>query len=489
MSPYLIVLVTGGLILLCIVGSKISERVGVPALLVFLGIGMLAGSDGLGGIEFNSPAVANLVGTFALCLILFSGGLDTNWRSVRCVLGRGVTLATIGVAITAGLMGVFAWQVLGFSWQEGLLLGAIVSSTDAAAVFALMRSRKVSLKGRLRPLIELESGSNDPTAFFLTVFLIGVVSGETTSWWSLLSSLAISMPIGFLVGLAAGLAAGWILSRVTLEYEGLRPVLSLSIVLVAYGLSELLQGNGFLTVYVCGVVVGSKDITNKRSLLRFHDGVAWLMQIVMFLVLGLLVFPSQLPSIAIVGLLASAFLMLVARPLAVMVCLLRSRFSFAERSLAAWAGLRGAVPIVLATFPFLAGLPNSSRLFNIVFFVVITSVLLQGRTLMPLARRLRVDRPLDTKPRYPLEIDQTPSLHGETLEVDISIDAAVVGSRVAELALSQGTLIVLIRRGEEFIIPHADTIIEVHDTLLLLGTKSGLHAAEELLTRRIEADL
>lgn len=479
---------SGGLILLCILGSKISERVGVPALLVFLGIGMLAGSDGPGGIEFDNPALANLVGTFALCFILFSGGLDTNWRSVRPVLGRGITLATVGVAVTAGLVGVFAWQVLGFSWQEGLLLGAIVSSTDAAAVFALLRSRKVSLKGRLRPLLELESGSNDPMAFFLTVFLVGVVSGETTSWWSLISSFAISMPLGLLVGLAAGFAAVWLLSRFTLEYEGLRPVLSLSIVLVAYGLSELLQGNGFLTVYVCGVVVGSKDVTNKRTLLRFHDGVAWLMQILMFLVLGLLVFPSQLPEIAVLALLASAFLMLVARPLSVLICLFRSRFSLAERSLTSWAGLRGAVPIVLATFPFLAGIPNSDRLFNVVFFVVITSVLFQGRTLMPLARKLKVAGPLDTRPRYPLEFDRTPSLHGETLEIDISTDAAAVGSRVAELTLTQGTLIVLIRREDEFMIPHADTIIEARDALLLLGTKSGLRAAEELLTRSGEAD-
>ncbi len=475
------------MIFLCILGSKISERIGVPALLVFLGIGMLAGSDGIGGIDFDNAAVANLVGTFALCFILFSGGLDTNWRNVRYVLGRGVTLATLGVVITAGLIGVFTWLLLDFTWQEGLLLGAIISSTDAAAVFALMRSRKVSLKGQLRPLLELESGSNDPMAFFLTVFLLGVVTGETTSWWSLISSFAISMPVGFLVGMAAGLIAGWILSRVSLEYEGLRPVLSMSIVLVAYGLSELLQGNGFLTVYVCGLVVGSKDVTNKRTLLRFHDGVAWLMQIVMFLVLGLLVFPSQLPGIAIPGVLVSVFLMLVARPLSVMICLVRSRFSLAERVLASWAGLRGAVPIVLATFPFLAGIPGSERLFNIVFFVVFTSVLFQGRTLMPLARRLKVDRPLDTKPQYPLEFDKTPKLRGDTLEIDILADAAVVGHRIAELMLSQGTLIVLIRREDEFIVPRADTIIEPHDTLLLLGPKIGLHAAEELLTRLRES--
>lgn len=488
LAPHLVVLVTGLLVLLCILGSKISERAGIPALLVFLGIGMLAGSDGIGGIDFDNPAIANLVGTFALCVILFSGGLDTSWRNVRSVAARSILLATVGVAITAGLMGLFAWQALGFSWQEGLLLGAIVSSTDAAAVFALMRSRRVSLKGQLRPLVELESGSNDPMAYYLTLVLIGVVTGDTTSWWSFIVSFAISMPVGFLVGLVSGLAAGWVLSRVTLEYEGLRPVLSLSIVLIAYGLSEVLLGNGFLAVYVCGVVVGNKDITEKRSLLRFHDGIAWLMQIVMFLVLGLLVFPSQFPGIAVSGLLASFFLMLVARPAAVMLCMVRSKFPPAQRVIAAWTGLRGAVPIVLATFPFLAGVSSSTKLFNVVFFVVLTSVLFQGPTLMPLARRLKVDRPLDIRPRSPLEFDRTPRFHGDSLEVDISSDAAVAGLSVSELALPPGTLIVLIRQNDEFVVPAADTVIEPYDTLMLLGTRSDLHTAREILTRRRDHD-
>lgn len=481
LSPYQIILVAGILLLLSIAGSKVSERVGVPALLTFLGIGMLAGSDGIGRIHFDNPAIANLVGTFAIVFILFSGGLDTNWHSVRPVLGRAVTLATLGVCLTAGLTGLFAWKVLGFSLQEGLLLGAVVSSTDAAAVFALMRSRRVSLKGDLKPLLELESGSNDPMALFLTVSIVAFVTQESASWLSFLRDFAISMPVGLLVGLAAGLAAAWLLDHVKLEYEGLYPVLSMSVVLLAYGLSETLSGNGFLTVYACGIVLGNKDIAGKRSLLRFHDGVAWLMQIIMFLVLGLLVFPSRLPAIALSGVLVSVFLMLVARPAAVLLCLVHSRYTMAQRTLAAWAGLRGAVPIILATFPFMAGYPHSD-IFHIVFFVVVASVMLQGRTLMPLARRLGVDRPLATRPRYPLEFDRTASLHGETREIDIPAEGAVVGRMVSELSLPPGALILLIRRGDAFIVPRGDTAIEAYDTLMLLAEKAQLHEAEQLLS-------
>lgn len=481
LSPYQIILVAGTLLLLSIAGSKVSERVGVPALLTFLAIGMLAGSDGIGRIHFDNPAVANLVGTFAIVFILFSGGLDTNWHAVRPVLGRAVTLATLGVCLTAGLTGVFAWKVLGFSLQEGLILGAVVSSTDAAAVFALMRSRRVSLKGDLKPLLELESGSNDPMALFLTVSIVAFAAQESVSWLSFLRNFAISMPVGLLVGVAAGVTAAWLLDRVKLEYEGLYPVLSMSVVLLAYGLSESLHGNGFLTVYACGIVLGNKDIANKRSLLRFHDGVAWLMQIVMFLVLGLLVYPSRLPGIAVSGVLVSLFLMLAARPAAVYLCLVRSRFTLAQRTLAAWAGLRGAVPIILATFPFLAGYPHSDIL-HIVFFVVLASVLLQGRTLMVLARRLGVDRPLPSRPRYPLEFDRSASLHGETREIDIPADGEVVGQPISALSLPAGALILLIRRGDDFLVPKGDTVIEAYDTLMLLAEKAQLHAAEELLS-------
>ena len=420
MTPHLVVFTVGLLVFLSLFASKISERFGIPALLMFLAVGMLAGADGPGGIYFDNAEVANLVGTFALAYILFSGGMDTNWRDVRPVLWRAVTLATLGVVVTAVLVGLFVWKVLGFSLYEGLLLGSIVSSTDAAAVFAVLRSRGVGLKGNLRPLLELESGSNDPMAVFLTSAMIGLISDPSKSWLSLLPSLVIGMTTGILVGAAIGFLAGRLFDTVRLEFEGLYPVLGMSLVLLTYGGAEILRGNGFLAVYSCGIVLGNTDFVNKRTLARFHDGIGWLMQIILFLVLGLLVFPSRLPAIAFPALLVSAFLMFVARPVAVYIGLLRSSFTMSQRTLIAWTGLRGAVPVVLATIPFTAGYERSDVLFNMVFFIVLTSVLLQGKSLMTVARRLKVDEPLVSRPRYPLEFEKTESgMLNETRETDI----------------------------------------------------------------------
>jgi cell volume regulation protein A len=483
MTPHLVVFTVGLLVFLSIFASKISGKFGLPVLLMFLAIGMLAGADGPGGIYFDNAEVANLVGTFALAFILFSGGIDTNWDSVRPVLGNALALATLGVALTAALVGIFAWKVLGFDMYEGFLLGSIVSSTDAAAVFAVLRSRGVGLKGNLRPLLELESGSNDPMAIFLTTAMIGLISDPSKSWVSLLPSLGVDMTAGFLTGAATGFLAGRLFDSVRLEYEGLYPVLGMSLVLLTFGGAEILHGNGFLAVYVCGIVLGNTDFVNKRTLAKFHDGLGWLMQIVLFLVLGLLVFPSRLPAVALPALIVSAFLMFVARPIAVCLGLLGSSFSPAQRTLVAWTGLRGAVPIVLATIPFTAGYERSDILFNMVFFIVLTSVLLQGRTLMSVARLLGVDEPLVSRPRYPLEFERTGTgMPGETREIDILPDAAVVGRRVSELSLPQGSLILLLRRGPGFVVPNGETVIEAFDTLLLIAEKKLLHEAQAILT-------
>jgi len=480
-QPYLILLVAGLLVFLSIASSKLSERFGVPALLMFLGVGMLAGSDGPGGIHFDNASVANLVGTFALVFILFSGGLDTNWRSVRPVLGRGFCLSTLGVALTAGLVGLFAWKVLHLPALEGFLLAAIISSTDAAAVFGVLRSRGVGLQSNLRPLLEVESGSNDPMAVFLTLAMIRLITGGASSWVALLPSLVLSMGLGLASGLAMGWLAHQVLNRLRFECEGLYPGLSMSLVLLGYGLSELVGGNGFLAVYACGLYLGNHDFMHKHYLAKFHDGLAWLMQIGMFLVLGLLVFPSRLPAIVWPALLLSVFLMVVARPLAIHLCLLKSQFTLAQRTLVAWAGLKGAVPIVLATFPYLAGYEDSDRVFNIVFFIVLSSVLLQGRSLMLLARWLHVDEPQVARPRYPLEFDRTPGVQSETREVEISPDSQAAGQTVAELGLPPDALILLIRRGPAFLVPRGKTRIEAYDTLMLIGERDDLHAAQAAL--------
>jgi cell volume regulation protein A len=476
-----IVFLVGVLVALSVLANRISDRLGVPTLLVFLGVGMLAGSDGIGGIYFDDPHMTNLVGIFALAYILFSGGLDTEWRKVRCVVRSAALLATLGVALTALLVGLFAQALLDISLMEGLLLGAIVSSTDAAAVFAVLRSRGVGLKGGVGALLELESGSNDPMAVLLTVTLIGLMTGQAIHPGMVAFSLLLNLAGGLLLGLLFGYLLSLFLDRLHLEYEGLYPVLSMSLVLVIYGASDMIGCNGFLAVYVAGIVLASRGIRFKRYLTKFHDGLGWLMQILLFLTLGLLVFPSQIPQIAVPALLVALFLMFVARPVAVYLMLLGSRFTWRERTLVAWTGLRGAVPIVLATFPFLAGFPRASILLHIVFFVVLLSALLQGSTLMTVARWLGVDEPLAARPRTPIEVEPVEGMRSESREIELPPESAAVNRPVSALGLPAGVLIVLIRRESAFLVPRGDTLLRPFDTLTLLGDRDHLPEALEVL--------
>jgi len=481
LEPSVILLVGGALVFASILASRLSDKLGVPALLVFLCIGMLAGSDGPGGIYFADAQTANMIGTIALAFILFAGGLDTNWRIIRPVLARGAVLSTLGVVVTAGLVGVFAWAVLGLNLLTGLLIGAIISSTDAAAVFSVLRGRGVGLKGNLKPLLELESGSNDPMAIFLTLGVTQLMVMPDAHWPDLFPAFVLNMGAGVAVGLGTGKVASHLINRIKLEYEGLYPVLSLSLVLVTFGAAEFIQGNGFLAVYLCGMVLNATDFNHKRSVNKFHDGLAWLMQITMFLVLGLLVFPSQLPAVAPSALLIVVFLMFIARPAAVALGLWRSPFSVRERTFVAWTGLRGAVPIVLATFPMMAGYENSTFVFNIVFFIVLASVLVQGTLLMPVARWLKVDDPMASRPSFSLEIEHKGEVHGETREMEILPNMAVVGRTIADLGIPREVLILLIGRDEGFVMPRGDTLIEPYDSLLMLGRPDSLREAMDII--------
>jgi len=480
-QPSLTLLVTGLLVFASIIASRVSDRLGMPALVVFLCIGMLAGSDGPGGIHFENAVAANFVGTIALAFILFSGGMDTNWRIIRPVLGRGIILSTLGVVLTAVFVGLFAWLALGFALPAGLLLGAIISSTDAAAVFSVLRGQGVGLKGNLKPLLELESGSNDPVAIFLTLGMTQILTVPDFSWTSLLPAFVINMVFGVAVGLGTGRLAALVLNRIRMDYEGLYPVLSMSLVLLTFGAAELFKGNGFLAVYICGIMLNGCDFAHKRYVVKFHDGLAWLMQIGMFLVLGLLVFPSQLPSVILMALATSAFLMFVARPVAVFIGLWGSSFSRPERLLISWTGLRGAVPIVLATFPLTAGYEHSILIFNVVFFIVLSSVLIQGTLLMPVARFLKVDEPLASRPAFSLAIERHGQAQGNTREVEILPNMAAVGRTVADLGVPPDVLILLIGRGEGFVVPRGQTQIEPYDTLLMLGDEEKLKEADRII--------
>lgn len=479
-----ILLIGSTLILVSIALARLSDNLGVPTLLLFLGIGMLAGSEGPGGIFFDDAGLAQSVGIFALVIILFAGGLDTSWPRVKPVFWQATSLATLGVFITALAVGLFASAVLGFSLLTGLLLGAVVSSTDAAAVFSVLRSKNVSLRGQLKPLLELESGSNDPMAVFLTVGLIQLLANADASIGSVVLLFFVQMGLGAVFGLALGKAMVLVINHLRVAYEGIYPVLSLAFAALIYGVTASIGGSGFLAVYVAGMVAGNSEFIQKKSLLRFFDGLAWLSQIAMFLTLGLLVYPSRIIPVIGVGLLVSGFLMFVARPLSVSLSLLLSKLTIREKSLVSWVGLRGAVPIILATFPLLARLPDAELIFYIVFFIVLTSALLQGWSIPFAARLLRLDAPLDRKRRYPIEFAPVEGVDTELVDLIVPYHSAVAGKSIIELGLPQDSLIVLVSRSDNFLVPSGGTMLQEGDTILVLVNKSNLPAVREILSEQ-----
>lgn len=474
MSVEQVLLIAAVLVLLSVAASKASALLGVPAFVLFIGIGIVVSELPVGIGSLYDPWVAQLLGVLALVLILFSGGLDTQWSDIRPVVWSGISLSTLGVATTALLVGVFAHTVLHFALVEALLLGAIVASTDAAAVFGAMRSSSINLKGRLEPLLEMESGSNDPMAVLLTVGMIGLLQNPDSAGMGLVIFFVQQMGLGAVIGLLMGRAMVWIVNRAQLGYDGLYPVLTVALMLFTYGVTTAVNGNGFLAVYLAGLVMGQAEFIHRRSIKRFHDGLAWLAQVIMFLTLGLLVQPRELVGVADIALLVAAFLLLVARPVSVMLALLFSSFSLRERLLVAWVGLRGAAPIILATFPLLAGLPRAGLFFNLVFFVTLSSVVLQGPLIVPIARRLGV---LDTTPRrkrFPIEFEPTGGIKSDLVELVIPADSMVIGQRVMDLRLPEDGLIVLIGRDTTFLVPGGSTTIEPGDTLLVLADQPTL---------------
>jgi cell volume regulation protein A len=365
-------------------------------------------------------------------------------------------------------------MLLGFSLVEGLLLGSIVSSTDAAAVFSVLRSKHVGLKGQLKPLLELESGSNDPMALLLTVGLVKLLTQPDLSPVNVIGLFVLQILIGAVVGFGMGRVMLFLVNRLKLGYDGLYPVLTLSVVFLTYGLTNSIGGNGFLAIYLAAIVLGRHDFIHKRSLLRFHDGLAWLMQIAMFLTLGLLVFPSRLIPIIGIALLIAGFLMFVARPASVFVTLLPTALNWREKAFISWVGLRGAVPIILATFPLLARIPQADFIFNVIFFVVLTSVLLQGTSIPLVAKWLGVDAPAVPKRAYPIEYTPMGGLTSELKELPVPSDSNIAGKAIVELELPADFLIVLIARNTDFVLPSGGTVLQGGDTLLVLADRQAL---------------
>ncbi len=468
------------LLLLAIFASKASGQVGVPALAAFLALGMLAGSDGPGGVYFDNPWFTQLVGTVALSYILFAGGLETRWAVARPVFLPALLLSTVGVALTSLLVGGFAIFALDFSPLEGFLLGAIVSSTDAAAVFSILRSRDTRLQGSLEPLLETESGSNDPMAIFLTIGLVRLLSDPGLSALSLVPFFLMQFGIGGLAGLLLGKMAIWLLNTIKLREDGLYSVVTTTLVLFIYSVTASVGGNGFLAVYLSGIVMGNGVFVHRRSLTRYHDGLAWLMQIAMFLVLGLQVFPSQLPEIAQGGLFIALFLTFVARPLSVFISLQPFTFNLREKLMISWVGLRGAAPIVLATFPLLAGLEQSSTLFHIVFFVVLLSVLAQGSSIPFVARLLKVCNPEPPKETINLPETFLDKYQGELVEMQIKSGSPACGRRILEIGLPDTALLVLIQRGEDLFLPRGDIMLLEGDRVLVASDSAGIAVVRSL---------
>jgi potassium/hydrogen antiporter len=466
-----ILLIGSLLLLISIVAGKTTYRFGVPTLLLFLGVGMLAGSDGLGGIAFNDPKMAQFIGVISLNFILFSGGLDTNIRTVKPILGRGIMLSTAGVLFTALSLGFFVWQVTDFSLYESLLLGSIVSSTDAAAVFSILRSKRLALKSSLRPTLELESGSNDPMAYVLTIAFLTLVTNPEEGWLNIVGLFLRQMIIGGISGWSLGKLSTLAINRIKLDFEGLYPVLVIALMFLTFSITNFIGGNGFLAIYICAVYLGNQELIHKKTILRMFDGLAWLMQIVLFLTLGLLVFPSQLIPVVGTGLLISLFLIFLARPIGVFLSLIPFRMRLRNRFYLAWVGLRGAVPIVFATYPLLAGIEKANMIFNLVFFIAVSSVLIQGTSLSKVAKWLHVTLPEKVKPIGAVENLLSNKPKALLREIIVPNDSKVVGRKIITLQFPADTVIALIRRNNIYITPDGNTKLEAGDLLSILSGK------------------
>ena len=464
-----IILVASVLLFISILAGKTSFRLGIPTLILFLAVGMLAGSEGIGGIPFDNPGIAQFIGVVALNFILFSGGFETDWASVKPVFGQALALSVLGVLLTAGLLGLFVWWVTDFTIFEALLLGSIVSSTDAAAVFSILRSKNLALKGHIRPTLEFESGSNDPMAYILTIVFISLIQNSDQSFISVFPLFLKQLLIGGAFGFLFGIAGKHINNSIKLDYEGLHPVLLIAIMLLTYSVTTTIGGNGFLAVYLAALYLGNQTLLHKRTIMMVFDGIAWLMQIILFVTLGLLVFPTRIVPVIGIGLLISAFLILVARPISVFLCLTSFRLKTRTKAFISWVGLRGAVPIVFATFHLMAGIEKADMIFNIVFFISLTSVLIQGTSIPKVAKWLHVSLPARVKSITPADFLLSESINSEMAEIIISPESRSAGKKIIDLGFPQNARIALLKRDEKYLIPDGQTTIKSGDKLILLA--------------------
>jgi cell volume regulation protein A len=474
-----LILIAGLLLGAGILGALLADRVRVPGLLLFLGLGMLAGSQGVGGIDFTNTELARTLGTIALILILFEGGLTAGWAEIRPVLGTAASLATLGTALTAVIAGLAAKLIFDLSTLEGMLIGAAIAATDSAAIFAVLR--RSTLEKRLARSLEGESGMNDPVALLLVIGFIEWIQQPGYGLADMAGLLALKLGIGIVVGVAIGKFAVAALDKARLPTDGIYPVATIAIAALAYGLAEVAHGSGLLAVYLAALALGSARIPARRTIVAFHEGLGWVAQIALFILLGLLVFPSRLDDVALKGLALSAVLILVARPIATFVATTFAPLNVREKAMLGWAGLRGATPIWLATFPVVAGIAGGEQEFAIVFFVVVTSTLVQGASFEPLATRLGLTTDEPALPRRLLESGRIRRMGGDVIAYRLPPGAAAAGHPVRDLELPREALVNVIVRDGHAIPPRGSTELEEGDELHIL-VRSELREEVEALT-------
>ncbi|MBQ1199914.1 MAG: potassium/proton antiporter [Bacteroidaceae bacterium] len=471
------ILLIGAILIFCaIMISKTGYRFGIPTLLLFLLVGMGFGTDGL-GLEFNSAKDAQFIGMIALSIILFTGGMDTKLRDIKPVMAQGMILSTVGVLLTTLLTGGFIFWLSGFSSMNiampiltSLLLAATMSSTDSASVFNLLRSQRMNLKENLKPMLELESGSNDPMAYMLTIALIQVIaSGSGFDFGLLVKDLLVQFFVGGVMGYAFGRLAVWLINKVNLSNSSLYPILLLSLVFITFTITDLLHGNGYLAVYILGVIVGNARLVFRKEINTFMNGLTWFSQIVMFLSLGLLVNPHEMLGVSVCAMLIGLFMIFVARPLTVMLCLLPFRqMTFKAKCFVSWVGLRGAVPIIFATYPVVSEIPGSQVIFNIVFFITLLSLIFQGMTIAPVAKWLSLDLP-EEKEGNEFGVEIPEEIDSQLTDVTLTPEMLEDGNRLMDMNIAPGTLVMLVKRGSEFMIPNGRMELRVGDKLLYIS--------------------
>lgn len=473
-----ILLIGSILLFVSVIVGKTGYKFGVPALLLFLIVGMIFGSDGL-GLQFHNADEAQFIGMVALSIILFSGGMDTKYSDIRPILSPGIVLSTVGVLLTAMFTGIFIWWISGMSWSNisfpivtSLLLAATMSSTDSASVFAILRSQNINLRHNLRPMLELESGSNDPMAYMLTVVLIQLVQASNMNCGEIALSFAIQFVVGGAIGYVSGRAAVFMLNKLNIDNQALYPILLLAFVFFTFSITDLIYGNGYLAVYIAGMIVGNSRIKYRKEIVTFMDGLTWLFQIIMFLCLGLLVNPHEMLDIAVVASLIGIFMIFIGRPLSIFLCLLPfKKITSKSRLLVSWVGLRGAVPIIFATYPVVAGIEGADVIFNIVFFITILSLVIQGTTISFVANKLGLSMPSERKGNeFGVELPE--EINTNLSDMVITENDIENGDTLKDMSLPRGTLVMIVKREDEYIIPNGSLKLHIGDRLLLMSEKN-----------------